>query len=144
MTPGEPSPGSLEDAVALAARAHDGQRDRTGAPYILHVLRVMLRMQTPEEMTAAVLHDAVEDSRLRLDELRRRGFPPRVVEAVEALSEKPGESFWERVDAVARDPLARTIKVVDLEDNIGMILAADQEATEDLERFREAHARLSG
>ena len=39
----------LEDAIALAALAHRGQVDKAGAPYMLHPLRMMLRVQTDAE-----------------------------------------------------------------------------------------------
>jgi len=35
---------SLEDAIALAVESHRGQKDKAGEPYILHPLRVMLRL----------------------------------------------------------------------------------------------------
>ena len=37
---------TLERAIALAATVHSGQRDKAGAPYILHPLRMMLKMTT--------------------------------------------------------------------------------------------------
>lgn len=53
---------TVEDAVSIAARAHRGQTDKAGAPYLLHPLRMMLRMDTEAAMMAAVLHDVVEDT----------------------------------------------------------------------------------
>jgi len=50
---------TFEDAILLAMKAHQGQRDKAGAPYILHPLRVMLSMETETEMIVAVLHDVV-------------------------------------------------------------------------------------
>ena len=78
---------TLEKAIALAAIAHEGQTDKAGAPYILHPLRMMLTLQTPEERMVAVLHDVVEDSAIwrrlhgpgsRLDDPRisQRGKAP--------------------------------------------------------------------
>jgi len=55
---------TLERAVAIAAQAHAGQRDKAGEPYILHPLRVMLRMATDELQIVAVLHDVLEDGAL--------------------------------------------------------------------------------
>jgi len=37
---------TLERAIAIAATAHAGQVDKGGAPYILHPLKVMLRMSS--------------------------------------------------------------------------------------------------
>ena len=45
----------IERAIEIAVKVHRGQTDKAGAPYILHPLRVMMRMQTENEMTAAVL-----------------------------------------------------------------------------------------
>ena len=83
---------SLEKAIEIALRAHAGQKDKAGAPYILHPLRMMLRMSSPTEMMAAVLHDVVEDgpgwTEVRLKE---KGIPPEVVAAVLSLTKLPEE-----------------------------------------------------
>ena len=42
---------TLERAIAVAARAHEGQYDKGGAAYILHPLRVMMRVSTPEPVS---------------------------------------------------------------------------------------------
>ena len=52
----------LEDAIALAVEAHRGQVDRAGLPYVLHPLRVMLRLDSETERIVAMLHDVVEDT----------------------------------------------------------------------------------
>ena len=51
----------LEKAIEIAVKAHAGQTDKAGAPYVLHPLRMMLRMHSETDMMAAVLHDVVED-----------------------------------------------------------------------------------
>ena len=58
----------LERAIVIATEAHAGVRDKGGAPYIFHPLRLMLGMTTEAEQIAAVLHDVVEG--LRLDPRR--------------------------------------------------------------------------
>ena len=65
-------PDLLARAVAIAADAHAGQSDKNGAPYILHPMRVMLRMDSDETRTVAALHDVVEDSDGRWTLARRR------------------------------------------------------------------------
>ena len=52
---------TLEKAIAIAAEAHAGATDKAGAPYILHPLRVMLKVKSPDARIVAVLHDVVED-----------------------------------------------------------------------------------
>ena len=61
---------TLEDALILAAESHRGQVDKAGQPYILHPIRVMLRVNTLEERIAALLHDVVEDTAVSPDEIR--------------------------------------------------------------------------
>jgi (p)ppGpp synthase/HD superfamily hydrolase len=109
---------TLEDAIALATEAHRGQQDKAGQPYILHPLRVMFRVETAEERMVAVLHDVVEDTPITLEELRARGFSERVVAAVDGLTRRVGESYEAFVARSAADPLARRVKLADLEDNM--------------------------
>jgi (p)ppGpp synthase/HD superfamily hydrolase len=108
----------LETAIGIAVEAHRGQKDRAGAPYILHPLRMMFRVQTEAERMAAVLHDVVEDTDWTLDALRERGFPDEVVDAVDHLTRRDGESYDEFVTRAAAHPVARRVKLADLEDNM--------------------------
>jgi (p)ppGpp synthase/HD superfamily hydrolase len=131
---------SLEDAIILAASAHRGQRDKAGRPYILHPLRMMLRLQTDEERLVAVLHDVVEDSDVTLDDLRRQGYGERIVAAVDHLTRREGESYDDFVARAAADPLARAVKVADLEDNLDTTRLAEitERDQERLARYQRA------
>lgn len=108
----------LERAIALAVRAHAGQTDLLGMPYVLHPLRVMLRMDDLTAMTAAVLHDVLEDSDLELEDLRAHRFPEEVLSAVDALTRRSGEDYEEYIRRAGSHPLARRIKIADLTDNV--------------------------
>ncbi|MDD1015745.1 GTP pyrophosphokinase [Pseudomonas rubra] len=108
---------TLERAIAVAARAHEGQHDKGGAAYILHPLRVMLRVSTPEQRIVAVLHDVLEDSPLTLSDLAREGFALKILAAVQALSRRDDESYQDFVVRLGHDPLARVVKLADLADN---------------------------
>ena len=115
---------TVERAIALAAVVHAGQKDKAGAPYVLHPLRMMLKMKTPETQMAAVLHDVVEDCGVTPMLLRYEGFPESVVDAVAALTKKlvngkeePYELFIRRA---ALNPIARLVKLADLEDNMDL------------------------
>ena len=126
---------TLERAIAIAAEAHAGQRDKAGAPYILHPLRVMLRLGDPVDRIVAVLHDVVEDAPAwPLERLRAEGFSEEVLEAVERLTKRPGEDYEESIERAGAHPIARRVKVADLEDNMDLAR---------LERYRRAHARLT-
>ncbi len=113
-------PPTLEDAIFLAAQAHQGQTDKGGVPYILHPLRVMLRMDTHEARMVAVLHDVVEDTAYTLDYLDRAGYPPSVLVALACLTHRKGEWYQLYVDNIKPNHLARKVKIADLEDNLDM------------------------
>jgi GTP diphosphokinase / guanosine-3',5'-bis(diphosphate) 3'-diphosphatase len=108
---------TLERAISLAAEAHAGQVDKAGQPYILHPLRVMLRLSTEEERIAAVLHDVVEDTAVTLEQLAEEGFSQAIVAAVEALTKLPGESRIAAAARAAGNTVARKVKLADNAEN---------------------------
>ena len=129
---------TVEDAVSIAARAHRGQKDKAGAPYLLHPLRMMLRMDTEAAMMAAVLHDVVEDTEWTLERLREAGFSDEVLEAVDCLTHREGESYEQFVERVRTNPIARQVKIADLEDNMN-VRRINQLGPRDLERLEKYH-----
>lgn len=109
---------TTEDAIALALEAHRGQTDRAGVAYIMHPLALMCQMHTDAERMVAVLHDAVEDSGLTLDDLRQRGYPDEVIAGVDALTHREGESYDAYVQRLKPNPIARKVKLADLTHNM--------------------------
>lgn len=109
---------TLEKAIEIAAKAHAGQTDKGGEPYILHPLRVMLRVNNNLERMAAVLHDVVEDSDITFENLVQEGFPTEVIEAVAALTKLPGETRLQAAERAARNPIARAVKLADNAENM--------------------------
>lgn len=108
---------TLERAIVIAAEGHAGQVDKAGSPYVLHPLRVMLRLDTTDERIAGVLHDVVEDCGWTLDDLRAEGFSEAVVSAVDAVTRRESEDYDQFVARAAADPVGRKVKLADLEDN---------------------------
>jgi (p)ppGpp synthase/HD superfamily hydrolase len=53
---------TLKEAILLAVHAHRARAEQMGAPYILHPVRLMLRLRSPAEMMAQVPHDVAEDT----------------------------------------------------------------------------------
>lgn len=136
---------TLEDAIALAALGHKGQTDKSGAPYILHPLRVMASLgagASESERIAAVLHDVVEDCDVSLQNLRDLGYADEVVEAVDALTKRDDEKtdYRRAIRQLSGNPMARRVKIGDLTDN--MDLARLSDATEN-DRARREKYRLS-
>ena len=111
---------TLEMALQLAAAAHSGQKDKSGKPYILHPIRVMLSVRTTEEQIAAILHDTVEDTSVTFEQLREAGFSAEIVSAVRALTKLDGESRVEAARRAVEHPIARQVKLADVKDNMDM------------------------
>lgn len=111
---------TVDRAVQIAAKAHEGQKDNRNLPYILHPMRLMAKMSTETEMMAAALHDVVEDTPLRLDDLRAEGFPEDILAAVDCLTHRYGESYEEYIVRLRPNAIARKVKLADLEDNMDM------------------------
>ena len=115
-----PKTATLDDALALAIEHFRGVTDKAGQPYILHLLRVMLRQSDPRASQVGVLHDLVEDTDVTLDDLRTRGFADEVVEAIDAMTHREGEAYHEYVVRLSKCALARPVKIADLEDNYSL------------------------
>ena len=103
-------------ARALATKAHEGQTDKAGLPYITHPERVALRMESPVLQVIGWLHDTVEDTTLTVKDIAER-FGPETAAAVDAISRRDGEKWSDYLDRVAANPMARQVKISDLIDN---------------------------
>ena len=108
---------TLERAIVIAVKEHEGKFDKGGAPYILHPLHVMLNLSTNEERITAVLHDVVEDGGITLENLRSEGFSESIIEAVDAVTIRSGETYESFVLRAASNPIGRKVKLADLQHN---------------------------
>ncbi|EGK86040.1 bifunctional (p)ppGpp synthetase/guanosine-3',5'-bis(diphosphate) 3'-pyrophosphohydrolase [Microcoleus vaginatus PCC 9802] len=108
----------LKRAIALAAKAHEGQVDKAGNPYLDHPLFVMENVNSLEEKIVAVLHDAVEDSELTLEQLRSEGFPEALVSAIAAITKIEGEAYPAYLERVIANPIALQVKIADVTHNL--------------------------
>jgi (p)ppGpp synthase/HD superfamily hydrolase len=110
----------VERAKALAERAHAGQVDKAGLPYIEHVARVaaaVAHYAEPEVEAVAWLHDVLEDCG---PEHRNEVlcFPSETVaDAANLLTRYPHltDSFY--YSRIRRNPLALVVKLADIADN---------------------------
>lgn len=112
----------LERAIEIAVNAHAEQTDKADETYILHPLRVMLEQDSQAAMIAAILHDVVEDSDWTVAELKEEtvDFPDESIEAIELLTKSDGQSYEEFVRRAAKHPIAQSVKLSDIEDNMDL------------------------
>ncbi len=109
----------LAKAIQFAADKHSNQTDKGGNAYILHPLRMMMRLRTTDEelMAIAVLHDTVEDCGVSFDDLREFGMTERVIAGVKALTKQAGETYEQFIDRLEGNRDALMVKREDLRDN---------------------------
>ena len=111
---------SLEEAIILAANAHRGQKDKAGAPYILHPLRLMMQMKSETERIVTVLHDLIEDTACSLEELSKAGYSQEILDALDCLTRRHDETYSAFIERVKENPLAVKVKLADMEDNLNI------------------------
>lgn len=135
----------IEKALQIALKAHTGQIDKCGQPYILHPLRVMARCQSEKARLVAILHDVIEDSDMTLAELRDRGFNDEIINAVDAISRRDDEDYFDYIERVKHNALAVEVKIADLQDNMDPFRLSDYtpRVMDRLKRYRQAWAILS-
>lgn len=110
--------GLMGKAFELAHKAHREQGDKSGAPYIGHVLRVATPFyDRPFETTVALLHDIVEDTEVTLGYIELE-FGWGVRDAVDAITRRRGEGVEMYLKRVKANRTAELIKRVDIADNL--------------------------
>jgi GTP diphosphokinase / guanosine-3',5'-bis(diphosphate) 3'-diphosphatase len=115
----------LERAFEVAARAHAGQKRKSGDPYITHPVAVSAILaelgMTAPTLAAALLHDTVEDTSYTLDQLRQ-DFGPEIAMLVDGVTKldkvvygdaAQAETVRKMVVAMARDIRVLVIKLAD-------------------------------
>jgi len=111
---------NLEQAISIASLAHEGQLDKAGEPYILHPLRVMMKLKDEKQRIVAVLHDVIEDTKVTDIDLVVKGLDIELVNVVLTLTRNKNESYNEYIDRISKDEFAIEVKLADLEDNMDM------------------------
>ena len=127
----------------MAKKAHEGQLDKAGKDYIGHPEYVASLFETPKEKIIALLHDTLEDTDLS-PECIKKEFGEQVLEAVVVLTKRKGEEYFSYIERVKAHPLARRIKIADLNHNIQIERLAHPEKRDYQRRkkYQEALRRL--
>jgi guanosine-3',5'-bis(diphosphate) 3'-pyrophosphohydrolase len=115
----------IERAYAVAERAHEGQKRRSGEPYITHPVAVAQILADlgigAKTLAAALLHDTVEDTEYTLD-LIRHNFGDEVAMLVDGVTKldklkygdsAQAETVRKMVVAMSKDIRVLVIKLAD-------------------------------
>ena len=108
-------------ALHICFCAHKDQMDKSGVPYVFHPFHVAERMKDEDSTVAALLHDVVEDTDYTFEQLEAEGFGENVMEALRLLTHQSGvfteEDYLQYVLKLKQNPIARAVKIADLEHN---------------------------
>lgn len=141
----------VQKAIELATEKHKDQKDKGGADYINHPLRVMRSVQakgfSETAIIAAILHDTVEDTDLTIQDVAKE-FGDKVAETVALLSKQPGDTYEKFIDRIiaSGNKNAYQVKLADLEDNMDIKRLAKEPDEHDIQRMNKyqlAHAKLT-
>lgn len=137
----------VRQAIEIAEVAHAGQvyPSPEFEPFIEHSLRVMHAVDGPVAKAAAVLHDVLEDTHVTVAALREEGMPREVVNAVIALTRTPDMSYEAYIERVAKNRIAREVKLADMRDNLAnnLRLTPTPDVVERIGRYERAIDRLA-
>lgn len=106
-------------AFIIMFNAHKGQKDKGGKPYFLHPLRVSKNVKDGRAKVVALLHDVIEDSdKYKLSDLTF--LDKEQIEALKTLTHDKSVPYFDYIDKIKAKPLARMVKLSDLEDNMNL------------------------
>lgn len=115
----------LNIACVLAATGHDGQYDKGGSPYLLHVFEVMNILRTDDEelKCIALLHDWIEDDKYTkgtYQKLRENKMTERIITAIRLLTKIPGQTNDEYLEGILTNIDAIRVKKADITHNMDL------------------------
>lgn len=117
-------------AMRIAYKAHHGQLDYNGIPYIFHPIHLAEQMDDEISCCAALLHDVVEDTDVTLEELARE-FPDQVIEVLKLLTHHDNVPYFDYVREIKKHPVAKKVKLADLAHNSDQTRCVGSDLTEE-------------
>ncbi|MEC8382850.1 MAG: RelA/SpoT family protein [Pseudomonadota bacterium] len=152
---------TISRALALASKAHKGQKRKTGEPYIIHpvaVAEIIANLKLDSRcISAALLHDVIEDSQYKHSDLQKQ-FGDEVANLVEGVTkiqkmptrtrkESQAENFRKMLMAMCKDIRVLIIKLADRLHNMETIAIMPRDnqvriATETLDIYAPLARRL--
>jgi (p)ppGpp synthase/HD superfamily hydrolase len=129
---------TLDKMITLAVKAHRGQVDKGGVPYILHPLAVMSMMSGSDDLELlciAVGHDLLEDTEVTKKTLGEWGFTDRIIDGIIALTKMDGEPYELYKFRVKSNPDAVRVKIDDLTHNMDLSRLGRKPTDREVERY---------
>ena len=122
-------------AMKLCFDKHKDQVDKCGIPYPFHPFHVAETMPDEETTCVALLHDIIEDTDVTVAQLDAMGFPKTVTEAIALMTHDKGTPYFEYIEGIKKNEIAREVKLSDLAHNSDMS-RLDSVTDKDLQRVK--------
>ena len=136
---------TLQKALEIAITAHQNQTDKSGAPYILNVIRVMNSGKTEVEKICGVLHDIVEDTPWTFEMLQQEGFSEEIINVLKCVTKESDQEDYDHfIDRILTNKTAIAVKLNDLRDNMDItrLPQITEQDRKRLNKYLRAYRRL--
>ena len=100
-------------AMDIAYKAHHGQVDKAGSPYVFHPFHLAEQMDNEIECVCALLHDVVEDTDVTFEDLEKE-FPKEVMDVLRLLTHDKDVPYMDYVNKLLDNPVAKKVKIADV------------------------------
>lgn len=139
----------LTTAIKIAATAFEHDMDKSGVPYIMHLLYVMHKVKHlgVVAMICAVFHDLVEDKAddgYTFEYLKEAGFSSEIINILKLLTHDKDISYQDYIENLSCSSIAVAIKMADLEHNskVSRLKGVSSKDFERLQKYCEAYQYL--
>ncbi len=129
-------------AMSIAYNAHHGQVDKGDVPYVFHPVHLAEQANSEEACIVALLHDVVEDTNVTIEDLIESGFPEECIIAIKLLSHDKNQDYFEYIENLKTNRLARTVKLLDLNHNSDLSRLTHEPTEKDLKRLKKYHKSM--
>ena len=131
-------------AIKLMFEKHKDQYDKSGLPYVFHPFHVAEQMEDEDATIVALLHDIVEDTDTTFEDLKEMGFSDTVIDALRLMTHDKNVDYFDYVEKIGKNPIARKAKIKDLEHNMDTtrLDIVDETAKKRLVKYKKCHDYL--
>lgn len=125
-----------KQALKLCYKAHSGQTDKSGLPYVHHPMHLAEQMDDEDSIIVALLHDVVEDTDYTIEDLEQMGFGDNVIEALKLLTHDEAVPYLDYVRNIKKNALAKKVKLADLNHNSDLSRLNHEPTKKDIARYQ--------
>ena len=131
----------LYKTLELVTRVFEDKLDKSGIPYIVHLMKVYSGVNNLLEKVCALLHDVIEDTEISEVDLKDYGYSDEVIDILLILTKKKGEDYRVYIERIinSNNKHALNIKLADLNHNMD-ITRIKNPTLNDYERINKRYA----